>query len=414
MNRLSGFSFALLLLWALPSALPAQDSPPPGLARVELARSRDCVERLARMADVSATLEPIAQRLARLNALGRAVSLEDAGGVVPFDSSHALESAVARWFASDSALAVQYLASPDSALLEERADRRAAILEQIDSAIEEEILVGQKAAQEGAPVRAEAQACEGAIFVRSAVLEACENTESPLCEAAAAAPSAEGSGPFVESPEDLWDVEQYRPWTDPVPLQPGPEGGLIGARTSAMTRRGNTLFSLSLAPLLQERAQLTEEEIQAARSALDSLEFTFDHPSFVMVPGFELTAQLPPPLGEETHFVLHFGDLTGDDVIWSLEAGRAARVQISIPATPEQLERLRAGDPVSLTALRVDTGGEETEAAAVYSLTLLQVGQAANTDALLTYMGDGSLSRDLETLFSAGTGTGTGSGTGRS
>jgi hypothetical protein len=359
---------------------------------------------LARVAEANATLEPFNQRLNRLNALGRAVSLENSEEAAPFDSADSLEASVAQWFVSDSILAIRYLATPDSAFIRERATARSGILDQINQAIREQVVQGNERVREAAPVQQEAQICDGAVFVRSAVLDACATTESPICEAASAPPAAEEVGRFVDTPEELWDMEQYRPWSQPAPLQPGPNGGLVGARTSAQARRGNVVFALALAPLIQPRSALPEEEIQAYQANLDSLGFTFENPSFVMSPGFELVAQLPAPLGGETHYVFHFGDLSGDDVIWSIEAGEPRRVQVSIPATPAQLARLQAGEPVSLTAIHVDTAETaEPQAQAVYTLTLLQVGEASNVGALLGYMKDGSLSRDLAALTPADT-----------
>lgn len=400
------FLSVLLLppLAVVPTALRGQDSPPPGMAAVELARSRTCVGSLARLAELNATLEPIARRLDRLNALGRAVSLEKPEDARPFDAADPLEDAVERWFTADSALAVRILADPDSALVEDRRTARNAMLDRIRQTVQEVAVEGQEKAREGAPIQAEAQPCEGAILIRSTVLEACATTSSPVCDAAAEQ-EGEGSGGFVESPEALWDIEQYRPWTQPTPLQPGPNGGLIGARTSARARRGNIVFSLSLAPLLRQRSELSEEEIAEFRANLDSLGYSFDHPLFVMAPGFEIQAQLPPPLGGETHYVLHFGDLSGDDVIWNMEAGTPGRVQAFFPARPQDLVRLEAGEPVSLTALRVlPEEDAETNAEAVYSLTLLQVAQSTNVAVLLQHMASGELSRDLAALVPPGGG----------
>jgi hypothetical protein len=398
----------LLVLLCDPALLPelrAQDEPPPGLGEVELSRSRACVGSLARLAVLDAALEPIARRLERMNALGRAVSLEKPDDAQPFDLSDPVEAEVARWFAADSALAVRYLAGPDSALLEERHAARTAILDRIRSTMEEAMAEGQARAEEGAPVREAAQPCQGAILVRSAVLEACATSESPVCEDAAAE-DPDGSSGFVSSPEDLWDVEQYRPWSQASPLQIGPNGGLGGARTVAQARRGNVTFSVSLAPLIVRRSELTEEQILESEANLDSLGFTFTHPLFVMAPGLEIQAQLPPaPLGGESHYVLHFGDLSGDDVIWSTDRGTQGRVQASFPATGSALARLQAGEPVSLTALRIpEAEGSDTQAEAVFTLTLLQVGQATQVAALVQYMASGDLSRDLASLLPPGTG----------
>ena len=404
MKPFSVYLLALLLSPTLPAVLQAQDAPPPGLAEVELARSRSCVGSLARLAELNTTLAPIAQRLDRLNALGRAVSLEKAGEVRPFDPSDPVEEAVAQWFVADSAMAARYLAAPDSALLGERSAARTAILGRIDQSIQEQATDGQVKAREGAPIQAAAQPCEGAILVRSAVLEVCATTPSPVCDAAATE-EPEGSGRFVESPEDLWDVEQYRPWSQPTGLQRSPDGGLVGARTAARARRGNIVFSLSLTPLLRRRSELSEEEVAEFEANLDSLGFTFEHPLFVMAPGFEIQAQLPAPLGGETHYVLHFGDLSGDDVIWTIEAGTPGRVQASFPATGAALARLEAGESVSLTALRVPVeDGEDLSAEGVFTLTLLQVSQVTNVGALIQHMASGALSRELAALVPPGAG----------
>ena len=69
------------------------------------------------------------------------------------------------------------------------------------------------------------------------------------------------------------------------------------------------------------------------------------------------------PHVDSARLYLHFGDLTGDDVIWTIEAGAPGRVQASFPATEAGLTRLQAGEPVSLTALRIPEGGAAEEAA---------------------------------------------------
>ena len=404
MKSFNRLCFAFFLSLAPLSALRPQDVPPAGLAEAELSRSRTCVANLADLAALNATLEPLARRLERLNALGRAVSLEKAGDVAPFEPSDSLEGAVARWFAADSALAGRYLANPDSALLRERSAARTTILERLGGAVRATAAEGQAKAREGAPIQNAALPCDGAILVRSAVLEACATTPSPVCEAATAE-DPEGSFRFVDSPEDLWDVEEYRPWNQPTALQPTPDGGLVGARTSARARRGNVVFSLSLTPILQRRSELSEEEIAEFEANLDTLGYAFDHPLFVMAPGFEIQAQLPAPLGGETHYVLHFADLSGDDAIWSIEAGTPGRVQASFPATRTDLARLQAGEPVSLTALQVtEEEGAETAAEPVFTLTLLQVGQAVNVGALVQHMASGDLSWDLALLVPPGGG----------
>jgi len=362
------------------------------------------VASLADLAALNASLEPIARRLDRMNALGRAISLEKREDVEPFDPSDPVEEEVVRWFSADSALAVRLMATRDSALVAERRAARTAILERITGTIQELAVEGQNRAREGAPIQEAAQPCEGAILVRSAVLEACADTPSPVCEAAAAE-DPEGTIRFVDSAEDLWDVEEFRPWTQPAPIQPTPDGGLTGARTAARARQGNVVFTVALAPLLRRRADLQEEEIGQFEANLDTLAFTFDHPLFVMAPAFEIQAQLPDPLGGETHYLFHFGDLTGDDVIWSTEAGPPRLVVASFPATKEGLARLQAGEPVSLTAVRIPAAeGGEAQAEAVFTITLLQVGQVNNVATLVEYMKGGGLSRDLAALVPPGAG----------
>lgn len=373
---------------------------PANLAQVEDARSRTCVQSLARLAEFQTLLEPYVQKADRLNALGRAVSLENRGIVEPFDTTDTLEVEVARWFAADSALAVRYLTQPDSAISEERSGARNAILEKLRGSIDEISAEVQGKAEEGASFENAAQPCFGAVLVRSAVLEECATTDSPVCEAARAE-DPQGPLRFVDNPEDLWDMEQYGPWSPPAPLQRGPEGAIGGARTGARARRGNVVFSVNLAPLLRSRSELEDEEIRDFQANLDSLGITFDHPLVAMAPAIELQANLPPPLGGEDLYLLHFGDLSGDDVIWSFEAGSGPLVQAVFLATAQALQRLQLGEVVSLTAVRTsqEEGGQ---AEAVFSVSLLQVGQASNVGTLLEYMATGDLARDLLALLPPG------------
>lgn len=384
-----------------PAALLAQDSIPRDLAKVEIARSKACVGTLARLAQLDSALTPYAQRVDRLNALGMAVSLEKPGDAVPFDLSDSLEAAVAQWFTSDSILATRYITQPDSAIAKERSDERNAMLDRLRQAIQSVSDEAQGNLGDGAAIEAEAQPCAGAVLVRSAVLEACAATPSPVCEAARAQ-DPQGPYTFVDDAADLWDLEEYGPWSTPGPLQMGPEGNLTGASTSARARRGNAGFVLALRPLLSERSGLSDEEIAQYQAIMDSLGFTFDHPDFVMAPGLEIQGNLPPPLGGETHYVLHFGDLSGDDdVIWSMPAGAGGPFQAVFPAAPSVLTRLQAGELVSLSALRIPEAEDGTPEG-VFTLSLLQVGETANVGALVEYMGQGGLSQDLRALFPPG------------
>jgi hypothetical protein len=328
--------------------------------------------------------------------------MEKASDAAPFDAADSLEAEVARWFAEDSARAVQYVAEPDSALAEQRRTARNAMLDRLRQFIQELSAEAEGKSREGASVREEARPCLGAILVKPVVLEECGADVSPLCQAA----REEGPQPvyrFVDDPVDIWNVEQFGPWTTPGPIARAPDGRLSGARTGAQARRGNVVFTVTLAPLLRGRSELSEEEIGEFQANLDSLGFTFDHPEVLMAPAIEFQANLPQPLGGEDLYVLHFGDLSGDDVIWTVDADSGGLVQALFPVDGATLNRLREGELVSLTAIRtpVEEGGM---AEAVFTLSLLQVGQQPNVGTLLEYMSTGALSRDLLTVLPPGTG----------
>lgn len=385
----------LILALAWPAVASAQDTAPPGLAEVEVARSTSCVATLGRMAELDAELEPFARRIQRMRELANAVVLEDSTGVVPFDAADPMDSAVRSWFSEDGALALRYVDAPSDSLLEERRAGRERILQ----VLRDEVAAVQARAgapmSEAAEVDAAARVCQGAIFVRSAVLEACETTESPLC--APAARTEAGSFQFVEDPEDLWDIEQFRPWTDPERLGRAPDGTLAGARTVARVRKGNVAISVGLSPIIRARSELTPEQIAEFEANLDSLGFQFDHPDFVMAPALDVAANLPDPIGGETHYILHFGEVTSPQVIWTLPLETGGYFQRAIPAPGPVLARLQEGAGLTVTAIRApeEEGGE---AEAVFSLAVLTVNQTTAVSALLGYMSGGGLSADLTAL----------------
>ncbi|MDP2957892.1 MAG: hypothetical protein Q8N53_15805, partial [Longimicrobiales bacterium] len=322
--------------------------------------------------------------------------LEDVAQAAPLSAVDSMEVAVARWFVADSVSAARYVAEGNETIQGARAQARTAILDQIRQAMQAVGAEAQSHMGDAAAIEAAAQPCQDAILVRSAVVEACAGVTSELCLAAADTAAREPYR-FVDRPEDIWDVEDYRPWSTPEPLQGTPQGALVGARTAAQARRGNIIVAVALAPLIRNRTELGEPEIAEFEANLDSLGFTFEHPLFVMSPAIEVQVRVPAPIGGETHLLLHFGDLTGDDVIWSVEASTGGLLQAVFPASAANLARLRAGETVSLTAVRVPEG-ENPEAEPVYSVPLLAVGQTQNVDALLQYMASGGLSRDLAAL----------------
>lgn len=414
-HRAAGLPLSALLLavagWAQPvraqqdTLPPVQETPPLRLAELETARSRQCVLAVARMEELDKSLEPYAKRMDRLMALGQAVSLERADDVRPFAQGDSLEEAVARWFQADSAFAARILATRDSASVRERSQAREAMLARLRQAVEEVAAQGRALADAGAPVEEAFRPCDGAVFIRSAVLDACSDqaVTSPLCDAAKTEAS-QSPFRFVENPEDLWDVEEYRPWSQAGPLQLSESGTLGGARTTAISRRGNLAVAVSLAPMLERRSDLTPQAAASFQARLDSLGFTFDHPLFVMAPALDFQANLPGVLGGETHYVLHFGDLSDrGDMIWAMQAGPTGRVQTAIIATGQVLTRLAAGEGISFSAIKVPEGGTGP-AEAIFSLPLLEVGQTSNVTPLLEYMKSGGLARDLKALVPVGAG----------
>jgi len=405
----------LLVAVLLPLAVQAQDEPPAGMAAVEVARSTACVGALARLEDLNGRLDPFAIHMERLRALGRAISLEDTTEAAPFSAADSVEVAVSNWFQADQALARRLVTEPDSALVAQRASARAGILDMVRGTMASVNAQAQAEMGDAQKIQADALPCDGAIFVRPAVMEACSGVTSSLCAAARApdAPEASDEYRFVEAPADLWDVEEYRPWIDPTGLQPSADGGgLVGGRTATRGRRGNIVLSLGLAPMLRPRETLTPEQVAEFETNLDSLGFTFDHPDFVMAPALEFQANVPAPIGGETHYLLHFGDLSGDDLIWSIPVGAPGLIQATFPASAADLARLQRGDPVSLTAVKlpegVEVGGDSLQADPVYTVPLLQVNQSHAVNLLLQYMAGGELSNDLKALIPPKGGTETG------
>ena len=401
---------SLFALVAIPVVIPrpvlAQAAPPAGMAAVETARSRDCVGKMAELAAWNAKAAPYAERVQRIQALANAVAVEDSARVAPFDTTDALERAVRDWFVEDHRLGLE-IAGGDSAKVAARDAARDAIASRLQEEATSITTEARSSLQDAPAARAAAQPCENAIFVRPVVLEECKTTASPLCDAAALpADSAIKVSPyrFVDAPDDLWDVEQLRPWTDPGPLQVAPDGSLAGARTVARTAHGNIIVAVALAPLIQPRAQLDSARVAAFDTNLDSLGFNFDHPAFVMAPALEIQAAVPAPIGGETHYLLHFGDVSDPDVVWSGPVDSTTVIQATVPANSALLDRLRAGDELTFTAVSVPEGS--TEGTPVYTLSLMNVNEAQASTALLNYMASGGLSDDLKKIAPPGGATG--------
>jgi hypothetical protein len=378
--------------------------PPPGLAQVELARSRRCVAGMARLDALNTRMTPLREREARLEALFQAVSLEDADRVAPFGESP-LEVAVREWFEADGALAREYLASEDEAVQERRREAREAVIERLREAHEEVIREAEREAEEamggsdelGSIIRE----CEGAVLVRSAVLDACGTSESPICQAARAEEGTTSTVLFVNDPLDLWDMEQIRPWTEATALQATPDGGLTGARTSTLARRGNYSVLVTVRPMMQSRSSISEDEAREFDENLERLGIGFHHPAFVMAPALSFEVDVLEPLGGETHYILHFADLSGEGggIIWAVPVSEGGPVGAFFTLEESTLVRLAQGHELVLTAARIPDEDEGGVADPIYSLEITAVGQSRAVAGLLEYMAAGGLSADLASFF---------------
>lgn len=386
----------------IPSALelPPQDEPPPNFAAAELARSRECVPVLSRLDAMATELQPRQERARRIEALHRAVTVEDSARVSPLAEDDPLERAVAEWFRADLELARRYLETEDESIREERSARRAEILERLEQAYQEVSREAEEIVGSNEDLQGTVQGCQGRVFVRSAVEEACASQpgESPLCQAAATEEQASNLR-FVDSPEDLWNMERLRPWTEPAPIRPTPAGGLGGGRTASLARRGNSTVVIGVEPLIRPRANLTEEEAALYEANLDSLGYGFDHPGFVMAPALTFEIDMPARLGGETHYLLHFGGLDNPegDVFRTVAVPDQWPIVGAFSPREETLVRLARGDPVSLTAVRMSEDGSQGEA--VFSIGLTPVLQSQRVTAVLQYMFGGQLESDLLAIF---------------
>ncbi len=379
MTRLQLAALALAASAAGPTPLTAQipDSPPPDMPRIELERSRTCVATLAEVEVLDVRLDPLAARSRRLMSIAQAIALEDRSVTGLLDPSNPVESDVRAWFATDSLLAVRYLENQNPALQEQRAAGRESIKAQVSEALE---AVGRRAdsvmAESGDLVQ-RAGPCDGAVFVRPAVLEACAGVTSELCTAAAQPPDPAGPYRFVDEPADVWELRELRPWTDPSPLAVGPSG-LDGGRTIGYARVGNVVVTAAFTALLKDRAQATPAELTTFEQNNQALAITFDHPDIAFTPALALRAALPQPLGGEDRYLVHFGDPDDPDVVWSAAAGSGAPLEASLPISPVHALKLRDGEPLTLTAARGDDS--------VYSITLTEANQVTAVSTLLGYM----------------------------
>lgn len=407
MSRIRLIALGALCTLVVPSILLAQqpppvqdvpeleDPPPADLAAQEEARSRMCVPGHIQLAEVDRDLAPLARRVERIGALHNAVTVEDSDRVAPFDEEDPLEVAVREWFEADRELALQYADTGSDSLLEERNGLRQGIRERLEQAYMEVNGETQEILGNAGRLNDVIRICDGAILVRSVVLEVCETVSGAVCDAVREAEPT-GRFRFVDDAVDLWDIEQLRPWSQPIPLQPSPDGGLGGARTSALVRRGNVTLVVGVEPLIQARTEVTEELATEFDANLEALGIPFRHQDFVMAPAFSVELHVPGPLAGETHYLLHFGDLSNPetDLLWASEVEDDGFFQAAFPAPSQALERLAAGEEVYLTAVR-PSDEAAGEGQPVFSLDVPSVGQAQAVATLLSYMLEGGLSDDF-------------------
>ncbi|HIF20766.1 MAG TPA: hypothetical protein EYQ27_02400 [Gemmatimonadetes bacterium] len=372
----------LLAALACPASIAAQDAAPSGFADLELARSRDCVGVLSRLTDLNVLLEPLGLRSERMRMLLQAIALEDRDVMDSLDQSDPTESAVHAWFIADGRLAQSIVDTGNQTLQQQRTISR----EQARATVQVQVTEIQTEAQAlidaSGGLAADANPCDGAIFIRSAVLEACDTDQGPVCDAAADSATVPGFA-FVNTPEDLWDVTELRPWTEPGGLQVNADGALIGARTVAFGRHGNVVLTVGFSPLIQPRASISEENASELDAILDSLGFEFNHPDLVYAPSLAVRATLPQPLAGEDSYVLHFGAAEEADILWTGPAGTGEVIEVPVVLDPTHVMRLQAGEPIRFTAVQTVEG---TDNEALFTLELTTVNQVAATRALLGYM----------------------------
>lgn len=383
---------------AAPEAI-VEPPPPAGLAAAETARSRRCVPVLARLDTLSTRLNPLAVRADRIRLLNDAVLREDSTAVVPFAAADSIETALRAWFAADQALAVQYAASGDSLIEGRRAEGRERIQKLLFDALTAVTEQGQAIIAGAGDLEMGARECQDVLLVRSAVVEACGSAATAVCEEARAAQPGERYR-FVNAAEDLWDVESFSPWGQPTRLAPAAQGGLQGAQTTAFARRGNLMLVVSLEPMIRDRSTVPEAEQARIQAVLDSIGVTYRHPKFVIAPALAIELEVSEPLAGETHYFLHFGDLSDParEVIWTGQAtGRPIQAMVTVGKVV--LDRLAAGEPVTLSAIKF-TDAALKQGEAVYTLDLTQGSQVEAVSTLQSYYTGGQLGEDFAALLS--------------
>jgi len=387
----------LLAMLSKPVIGVAQDAPPAGIAEIELERSRLCVPVLTQLDELNLQLQPLGIRTERLRQIAAAIAIEDRTVMDSLNVTDPTEAAVRDWFLSDGRLAQSFLDTNEQTIQQQRAVDRELIKGTIQATLEGIQSEAQGIIEDAGDFGPEASSCEGAVLIRSAVIEACGSEQNLICDAAKPA-NSDGAYRFVDSPEDLWDVQEFRPWTSPGPLQLAPDGQLDGASTVAFARQGNVAFSVAFRPDIRPRTDMAPENIQTFQTLLDSIGFEFNHPELIYAPALTIRATLPEPLAGEDRYAIHFGAIEAGDIIWEGASGTGAPIEISILLTPIHIVKLTQGESLELTAIRsLDDSSDE----ALFGLALTPVNQVAATQALLAYMAT-QMPQDLNLLVPPG------------
>lgn len=391
----------------LPSPAAAQEPVPPRMVADEMERSRMCVPVLARLEVLNSELEPLALRGDRIGRLYEAVALEDSLRVTPFDEASEDDRRVRDWFRSDAELAERYLETEDESVLEERRTRRGELEEELEAGFASVSEEADRILARDPALPGQAAQCNGAILVRTAVVERCPAGDASRICAEARSGEMGQRYRFVESAEDLWDVEQLRPWASPTGIGPRPDGLLGGGQTGTLLRRGNVQLALRLEPLIRIREEVPAEEAAEFDQYLEEMGFQFNDPRFVMSPALVVELDMDQPLADETLYLLHFGDLSApaEQVFWTARADQDRPIRDTFPVGEGVLVRLMSGEEVTLTAVRIDEEAEEAQGQPLYQLVLTNVGQAEAVTALVAYMAQGLLADDLRSLFPPEEGT---------
>ena len=383
-----------------PIAVVSQDIAPDGIADLEIERSTLCMPVLAGLDALNLGLQPLGIRSERLYQITAWIAIEDRSMMDSLNIDAPTEAAVRDWFLSDGRLAQSLLDTNQAnqqTIQQQRTVARELIRARVQASLDEIQAEAQTIIDQAGDVGTDANTCEGAILIRSAVLAACGSEQNPICDAAKSR-DASSAYRFVDSPEDLWGVQEFRPWTPPGPLQLGPDGQISGAATVGFTRQGNVALSVTFSPLIRPRSEMTREDIQDFQIVLDSIGFEFDHPELIYAPGLGIRATLPEALAGEDSYAIHFGAIETGDIIWGGDSDTGAPIEITILLTPIHILKLTQGETLELTALR---SLEDGSAEALFSLPLTSVNQVSATQSLLAYMAT-QMPEDLKLLVPPG------------